>query len=87
MLEEAEAPTPAQEAFQRALEHEKNNELGKAIEDCTEALQLDPANLEYLTTRAESYGEMRNQDKAMVLQRTVAQIVRSTGEPSSQRAA
>ena len=28
-----------------------------------------------------------NQDKAMVLQRTVAQIVRSTGEPSSQRAA
>lgn len=65
MLEEAEAPTPAQEAFQRALEHEKNNELDKAIEDCTEAIQLDPANLDYLTTRAELYGEMRNQDKAM----------------------
>jgi len=64
-MDEPEPPNPAEEAFQRASEHEKNNELDKAIEDCTEALQSDPKNLEYLTTRAELYGEMRNHEKAL----------------------
>jgi tetratricopeptide (TPR) repeat protein len=60
-----DTPSPGEEAFQRATQHEKDDQLDEAITDCTEAIQLDPDNLDYLTTRAELYGEMRNQDKAM----------------------
>jgi len=63
--DQAEPRSPAKEALERALEHEKNNELDEAITDCGEAIQLDPDNIEYLTTRAELYGELRNHDKAM----------------------
>lgn len=62
--EEPGQSNPAEEAFERAMEHEDNNELDKAIEECTEALQSDPENLEYLNGRAHLYDEMRNQDKA-----------------------
>ena len=62
---EPEPPSPAEEAFQRAMQHEEENKLDEAIADCTEAIRLDPENLEYLITRAELYGEMRNLDQAL----------------------
>jgi len=65
MPDEAEPPSPAEEAFQRAMQHEEKSELEEAIADCTEAIRLDPDNLEYLNGRAHLYGEMRNQEKAM----------------------
>ena len=62
--DEPEPLTPAEEAFQRALQHQQNNELDEAIADYTEAIQLEPENVEYLSARAELHGEMRNHDKA-----------------------
>jgi tetratricopeptide (TPR) repeat protein len=62
--DESEPTTPAEEAFQRALEHEKKNELDEAIADCTEAIRSDPGNAMYLISRAEFYGEIREYDKA-----------------------
>ena len=43
--------SPAEQAFQRALEHAKNNELEEAIADCTEAIRLDPENSDYFAKR------------------------------------
>jgi len=65
MADEAEPLSPAEEAYQRALEHEKNNELDEAIVGCTEAIRLDAKNPEYLISRGELHGEMRNYDKAL----------------------
>jgi tetratricopeptide (TPR) repeat protein len=62
---EPEPPSPAEEAFQRAMQHKENNQLEEAIADCTEAIRLAPDNLVYLSTRAELYGEMHNYDKAL----------------------
>lgn len=55
----------AQETFQRALEHARNNELEEAIADCTEAIRLDPKNTEYLITRAKFYQETGSFDKGL----------------------
>jgi len=60
---EVEPPSPAEEAFQRAFEHAKNNELEEAIADCTEAIRLDPGTTKYLSGRAELYYETRKFDK------------------------
>lgn len=61
----SEQPNPAEEAFQRAVQHENENDLDKALEDCNEALRLAPEDLGYLAARAHLYEEMRNPEKAM----------------------
>src|SRR5437763_14669332 len=52
---DSQQPDPAEEAFERAVQHENNNELDKAIEDCNEALQSNPDDLGYLGARANLY--------------------------------
>jgi len=64
-MDEPERPSPGAEAFQRAMQHEEKNELEEAIADCTEAIELEPDNVEYLNGRAHLYGEMRNKEKAI----------------------
>ena len=63
--DETAPPDPANEAFQRALEHASNNELDEAIAECTEAIRLDPKNMGYLTGRAELYFATREFDKGV----------------------
>ena len=65
MPDEVESPSPAEEAFQRALQHEQNNEFDKAIADYTEAIGFEPENLIYLSARGELYSKMRNYNKAL----------------------
>src|SRR5437879_7338211 len=62
---EAEPPSPAAEAFQSALDHDKKNEVKEAIADCTEAIRLDPKNFEYLIARADLYSETGEYEKSL----------------------
>ena len=64
-LPETSAPSTANDFFQRALEHAQKNEIDEAIADCSEAVGLDPENLEYLVDRAEFYVDAGIFDKAL----------------------
>jgi tetratricopeptide (TPR) repeat protein len=66
MADEADSQFRADEAFQRALKHEQENKLDEAIQDCTEAISLDPENLTYLTKRTDLYFEMRYFNEALL---------------------
>ena len=64
LADEPESMTPADQAYQRAMDHAQKNEIEEAIADYTEAIRLDPENLEYLVNRAEAYCDARMFDKA-----------------------
>ena len=72
--DEPEPLSPAEEAFQRASQHEENNELDEAIADCTEAIRLDLKNFEYLIARADLYSETGEYEKSLADRQKATQL-------------
>ncbi|HST31567.1 MAG TPA: tetratricopeptide repeat protein [Chthoniobacterales bacterium] len=62
---EGESPSTAEEFHDRAETHAQNHEAQEAIAYYTQAIQLDPGNLEYLASRADLYGEAGDFSKAL----------------------